>query len=74
MNATKYYGNSASENPNALVSTLALEQGGKQIEHASRISASPQPIKKRSSGLADSGWYDAWSLRGIPEMDSPLAG
>lgn len=75
MNTTINFANSHLENSDALVPTL--DQSMNQNEYASasaRFSASPQPTRKWSSGRAGSGWADAWTLRGIPELDSPMAG
>ena len=60
------------ENSDALVPTL--DHGMEQNESEARTSASPQPTRKWSSTLADSSWANGWMLRGIPELDSPLAG
>lgn len=61
------------QNSKALVSTLDKDKN----EHASAgagILAGLQPAGKWSSMAADFGWNDMWILRGIPELDSPMAG
>ncbi|HEV2331051.1 MAG TPA: hypothetical protein VGY56_19895 [Verrucomicrobiae bacterium] len=73
MNTTTNLRNSMMENPSDSVSTLDQDK----IEHASMgtgISARPRAARKWTSGTARSAWADAWTLRGIPELDSPMAG
>ena len=60
------------EKSEALVSTL--DQDKNHAAEGNRISASRQPIRKWSSKLADANWANGWMLRGIPELDSPMAG
>jgi hypothetical protein len=61
------------ENSKALVSTLDQDKN-EPASPGNRILASRQPTRKLSSTAADFGWNDAWILRGIPELDSPMAG
>ena len=73
MNTTTNLRNSTMEDSSDSVSTLDQDK----MEHASMgtsILARPQPARKWTSGTARSAWADAWTLRGIPELDSPMAG
>lgn len=75
MNTTIHLANSPLENSGALVS--ALDDGMEHNESAlmgTKISAGPQPTRKWSSKVANSSWADGWMVRGIPELDSPMAG
>ena len=59
--------------PSAVVS--ALEHGMKNAINASHGVETPTGLaRKRSSSLADPMQLGMWTPRGIPEMDSPLAG
>ena len=73
MNTTTDFTNSRLENSGALVSTLD-QDGNEYALRGNKILASRQPTRKWASGLADSARPGAWTLRGIPELDSPLAG
>jgi len=73
MNTTTNLKSSIMENSNDSISGLDQDK----IENASmgtRVLTSPQPTRKWTSGTARSAWADTWTFRGIPELDSPMAG
>lgn len=73
MNATTNFVNVPLKHSNGIVSTLDHDKSDYALERT-RISAEPYPTRNLVSGLAHSVWTASWTLHGIPELDSPLAG
>jgi hypothetical protein len=74
MNAMTNLRNSQTEHSN--VSLPALDWYMANDGYASADTGNPMadsPSVRPASGAASFAWSDAWMLKGIPELDSPLA-
>jgi hypothetical protein len=58
---------------NVLMPASGEHNHGQVSSVAETLSVSPLP-KKYSSSLANSPWPGSWTVKGIPELDSLLAG
>lgn len=75
MNTTTNYAQTPVTHPGAVAP--ALDHGIKNDKKASlniETLANLGPTRKWSSRSTGSTWSQTWMLRGIPELDSPLAG